>query len=205
MKNDKGNNSNLLKFFTRFFLNEDAKYLFLLFILPPIILLIIYLQLKVALMVKLFFALLLTPIFYLWNYILGTNLYSKLPLNNNMRIKSFKFYLTYSFIYYIADILNWALGQPINKLALYRFSLGLEGLDMIYIIFLSLVLFVFYIFNLFAFFYEFYFISKALVSVEKQRMSSLSEYFKEFLMIVFLPIGIWFLQPRIQKIFKTGI
>jgi peptidoglycan/LPS O-acetylase OafA/YrhL len=44
---------------------------------------------------------------------------------------------------------------------------------------------------------------RALRSIEKGTKASVSECIGDFLLIVFLPIGIWFLQPRINKVQTT--
>jgi len=45
--------------------------------------------------------------------------------------------------------------------------------------------------------------AKVLNSIERNREVSLSEYIGDFFLIVFLPIGIWFLQPRINRILEN--
>ncbi len=46
------------------------------------------------------------------------------------------------------------------------------------------------------------FSSKSLVQYETQKNVSFSEYFYEFIMILFFPIGVFVLQPRLNKILK---
>ncbi|SDC79991.1 hypothetical protein SAMN05216323_105213 [Williamwhitmania taraxaci] len=57
---------------------------------------------------------------------------------------------------------------------------------------------VFYV--VYAFFYSLAFPAKMLKSIEKDSDVTFGEYFGDFLMIVILPIGIWFLQPRVNKV-----
>ena len=45
--------------------------------------------------------------------------------------------------------------------------------------------------------------AKVLNSIERNREVSLSDYIGDFFLIVFLPIGIWFLQPRINRILEN--
>ena len=59
------------------------------------------------------------------------------------------------------------------------------------------------------FFYVFYafihflgFPAKTLKTIELKKKASLGEYIGDFFLIVFLPLGIWFLQPRINKIIE---
>jgi peptidoglycan/LPS O-acetylase OafA/YrhL len=57
---------------------------------------------------------------------------------------------------------------------------------------------IFYVF--YAFFYFLSFPGKSLRTIENKRLASLGEYIGDFFLVLFLPIGIWFLQPRINKI-----
>jgi hypothetical protein len=50
-------------------------------------------------------------------------------------------------------------------------------------------------------FYCLYFIAKALKSVEAQQPVSVSEYLGDFFLLWFYPVGIWILQPRVNKLF----
>jgi hypothetical protein len=53
-------------------------------------------------------------------------------------------------------------------------------------------------------FYIFYYNAKALQSVELQRPALLSEYVGEFFLFWFFPVGLWFLQPRINKLLEES-
>ncbi len=51
-------------------------------------------------------------------------------------------------------------------------------------------------------FFILYFNAKALKSVELQRPALLGDYIGEFFLFWFFPIGLWFLQPRINKVLE---
>lgn len=51
--------------------------------------------------------------------------------------------------------------------------------------------------------YIFYKIPKSLKSIELGRTAKYSECIIDALLIFFFPIGIWFIQPKINRIFKT--
>jgi hypothetical protein len=61
-----------------------------------------------------------------------------------------------------------------------------------------------HLFSMFCMFYCLYFISKELKAVEWQRPVTFSVYTGEFFLIWFFPIGIWFIQPRINKLSEEG-
>jgi hypothetical protein len=60
----------------------------------------------------------------------------------------------------------------------------------------------FHLFAMFCMFYSLYFVSKNLVLAETSKSASISGYAGEFLAIWFLPLGIWIIQPRINKLFS---
>lgn len=53
---------------------------------------------------------------------------------------------------------------------------------------------------LFSLFYCLSFVAKAIVQRERNHKITSAEYFSEFIMAVTFPIGIWFLQPRINRL-----
>jgi hypothetical protein len=56
---------------------------------------------------------------------------------------------------------------------------------------------------LYAFVHLSAFLAKAIKSIESGKVAKLKEYIKELLLIMFLPLGIWLLQPRISRILKN--
>jgi len=57
---------------------------------------------------------------------------------------------------------------------------------------------------MFCIFYCLYFVAKALKSVELQREVTFNDYAGEFFLFWFSPIGVWVLQPRINKLFDNS-
>lgn len=51
-------------------------------------------------------------------------------------------------------------------------------------------------------FYCLYFTARALKTVELRRVITLQEYAAEFVQLWYFPLGVWILQPRINKIFS---
>ena len=56
-----------------------------------------------------------------------------------------------------------------------------------------------YLFCLFSFFYCLYYVSWSLVTVEEKKYFSFDRYIGTIFLFWFIPIGIWFLKPRIKK------
>lgn len=119
-----------------------------------------------------------TVIFFAWGLFAGHGLYQLLPgkidLNYNLfLINSFIWLASYIVVIVISD----GAGMTFNGVA------ALPGFYVCY-----------------AFLHFLIFPVRTLRSIEKNRKARISECMGDFCMVVFLPIGIWFLQPRINKV-----
>lgn len=59
-----------------------------------------------------------------------------------------------------------------------------------------------HLFSMFCIFYSLYFVAKTIKTAELQRKVTFSDFAGEFFMIWFYPIGIWIVQPKINKMIK---
>jgi amino acid permease len=59
-----------------------------------------------------------------------------------------------------------------------------------------------HLFSMFCTFYSLYFVAKTYKTVELQREVSFSDFAGEFFMICLCPIGIWIVQPKINKMIE---
>lgn len=114
-----------------------------------------------------------------WMYIVGIRLSEKRPadnLNDGMFKNTLYFLLVYEiFQNAIFPAVGFVMPQALSLL----FSLA----------------------TLAAYIYTDYFIAKALTSVEFNRETSFNDFVRTFFSFVFQPIGVWWLQPRINDIF----
>lgn len=126
-------------------------------------------------------------IFFCWFYSLGINLHKKLPETIKMSLIKFKIFLFIPAIYMVF-------------FTLFFVSLFDKGVlnPAIFI-----VIFPCHFLSMFGVFYDLYFISKSLKTVELQRPVKFEDFAGEFFLFLIFPIGIWFLQPRVNKIFKV--
>jgi CDP-diglyceride synthetase len=119
-----------------------------------------------------------TVIYFLYTFLIGHELYQLLPrkveLNYNLFVVNSFVWLT---AYIIVMILSNGQGMVFH---------GIEALPAFYVFYALL--------NYFAF------PARTLKSIELNRQATLREYIGDFFLIVLLPIGIWFLQPRVNKI-----
>lgn len=143
--------------------------------------------------VGLVLTLLLIAAFATWTYFLGTELYKRLPDGHTLNIKKFKFHFFFPLIYFTIAI-GLTGGYNINN----------ENIDeygpFVYLIILL------HLFSMYCMLYCIYFLSKALISTETQNKNiQTSEYIGYIFGFWFFPIGIWFIQPKIKKIFIDKI
>lgn len=130
-----------------------------------------------------------------YNYILLTSLNKVKPieLRNKLTFSKFciffcvlHFCFFFCFIYFTIDDIIKNQMQP-NCL--------------VYIVFF--IIFGCHFLSIFALFYLIYQLSYSLRCVELQRKPKFEEYLPEFVLFWVFPIGLWFLQPRINKIFQN--
>ncbi len=123
-------------------------------------------------------------------YVFGTSLRRKLPETVSMSLPKFKWALFFPAVYIMLFLLF---------VTLMYFGLGFVRRIPV---FAAAIIFPLHLVSMFCIFYSLYFIAKSLRSVELQRSVSSSDYIGEFFLLWFFPIGVWVLQPRINKIFS---
>lgn len=174
--------------------------LFCLLIVLPFILQLTYWSIAIVTMdMKWFFLLfplvtLLCMAVYLgWIYTLGTQLVKKLPPGVRMNVGVFKILLAIPAVYItsIAVMIGFLPEMP----ALASDEDAMKTIQLI----LPL-----HLFSMFCMFYSIYFNAKALRSAELKRKVSFSDFTGEFFLFWFFPVGIWLLQPRINKLFEAA-
>ncbi len=165
-----------MKNFLNFFVTAPAWKIFSLLMLP-ILLLFIIPDTSTSMIISktlLLFGLWTT---LLWIYSIGVLIYEKYSSFLTVPIMRFKICLTYDFIY--------------SALVIY----GIIPFD--YLIPFYLISFVCKI-------YALYFVSKLIVVVERRSDVKFQDYLGIIIAAWFYLIGIWFIQPRINKIFLSN-
>jgi hypothetical protein len=124
-----------------------------------------------------------------WYYTMGVYLYPKLPDAAVMNLTRFKIILLIPAVY----ILFLALMMT-------RMFAGMaetQPPDPTWVAFIIPV----HLLAMFCIFYSIWFIAKELKSVELQRPVTFGDFAGEFFLLWFWPIGVWILQPRINRLF----
>lgn len=169
--------------------------IFLLVIVLPIALMILMSTGLVSL--KVYGAMRLEPILlnlficcsFIWLYSLGIQLHQKLSRNINLNLQLFKFFFIIPVVCFFILTLLVSKIISIDRLNQKTWPLG------------PIIFLIVFIFSLFCTFYSCYFIARCLKSNEKKHPAKFSEWIGYFFLILILPIGIWILQPKINKVF----
>ena len=127
-----------------------------------------------------------------WMFSIGFRFNALLPEGANMKIGFYKFTVIFPVIYTLI-ILFGISGLMTNIEA------GNDPNPAIFALILPV-----HFFAMFCMFYMLYFTSKTLKTVELQKKIGFGDYAGEFFLMWFFPIGIWILQPRINKIFEDN-
>jgi bacteriorhodopsin len=59
-----------------------------------------------------------------------------------------------------------------------------------------------HLFSMFYIFYTLYFAAKTVKTVELQREVTFSDFAGEFFLIWFYPVGVWIIQPKVNKMIE---
>jgi len=124
-----------------------------------------------------------------WIWAISTELQAKLPTDVKLNVRRFKilFLIPTLYIFGLAVWMGYNIyGGVIEEIDNIRGVIGL-------IIFLHL-------FSMVCIFLGLQFAAKTMKSVELGRLAKFEEYAGEFFLIWLSPIGVWFLQPRLNKL-----
>ena len=153
-----------------------------------------------ALVTSLITVVLSTGTFYLWLWTIGTGLHHRLPIGVNMNLNFFKISLLYPVIYVSCLIICITLlvNQFMQGAALDSF---IDPTSSILYVLIAVVV-ILHLTAIFCVFYTFWFSAKIIHAVRSNTPIGFSKILNEFFLLWFLPIGIWFIQPKINSIIK---
>ncbi len=123
-----------------------------------------------------------------WFWAIAINLQEKLPEDLKIKVNWFKTFLLIPIIYFV---IFFVLLDSVMRGAIEN---GTGPDPAIFGIIIP-----FHLFAMFCIFYCLYIVSKSFKTVELQRKVTFSDFAGEFFMILFFPVGIWILQPKINK------
>jgi hypothetical protein len=126
-----------------------------------------------------------------WLWTIAIGLQTKIPVGVKMKIRKFKTFLIIPMIYIpiafrLFDMLSG------NALQVNEEPNGaMIGISLAIIVPLHLL-------SIFGMLYSFYFVAKTYKTVELQREVTFSDFAGDFFLLLFFPIGVWIIQPKIN-------
>ena len=134
-------------------------------------------------------------VFFGWFWSIVIGLQKVIPAEAQMKLKRFKifFFIPLVYILFLSIYIGVAMsGFPDS---FYFTNPELIGGMMA-------LIFPLHLFSMFCIFHSLYFVAKAFKTAELKRKVSFSDFAGEFFLIWFYPIGIWIVQPKINKMIE---
>lgn len=131
-------------------------------------------------------------LFFGWFWSIAIGLQSMVPEGVKMKVNKFKTFFFIPLIYIV--LISLFVGFSASGL----FVNGNVSGSIVGGILITVVL-VLHLFSMFCIFYSLYFVSKTIKTVELKREVNFGDFIGEFFMLWFYPIGIWIVQPKINK------
>jgi len=135
-------------------------------------------------LIMIFFAL----IYFGWFWSVGVGLDKLIPDRLKLKVGRFKLFLLFPLIYifFFTTFMVYAMSSVLNS-----------NVDPIFNNFMFII--PMHLFSMFCIFYCLYFVAKTIKTAEMQKEVSFGDFAGEFFLIWFFPIGVWILQPKINK------
>lgn len=143
--------------------------------------------------------LILIGVFFGWFWAVAVGLQNKVPANVHMKTNRFKIFFFIPVTYLL--LFSVAIGTMMSGLP--DTVEGGDQPDMDLAGGLIGIILPLHLFSMFCIFYCLYFVAKTIRTVELQRETTFSDFAGEFFLIWFYPIGIWIIQPKINKIVES--
>jgi hypothetical protein len=127
-----------------------------------------------------------------WFWSIAIGLQNKIPEDVRMKVGKFKVFFFIPLIY--ISLISLLIFSMMSMIAgMMASTVSIVGVGVIFFL---------HMFSMVCIFYVMYFAAKTLKTVELQREVSFSDFVGEFILLWFFPIGIWFLQPKINKMME---
>lgn len=138
--------------------------------------------------------LLFASILFGWLWSISVGLRDKLPPGVKMRTGLFKAFMIIPFVYIVlfAVFITFLIGDFLGTQSTYATPVSF------------VLIMPFHLFAMVCIFYCYYFTAKTLKSIELQREAHFQDYFGDLILFWFYVIGIWFIQPRVNKIAESS-
>lgn len=148
-----------------------------------------------------FFPLIMTLfscVFFGWFWSIVMGLQDKMPKDVNMNLKRFKIFFFIPLIYIL--LLMIAISGMFAGIN----SDGPSNLPTVFPLAFMLII-PLHLFSIFCMFHSLYFVAKTIKTVELQRETKFEDYAPEFFLLWFYIIGVWIVQPKINRLNEMRI
>jgi hypothetical protein len=135
---------------------------------------------------ELFYIILLIEITFItgWFYSLAKFYYSRIPRFKGLKLMLLKIGLLVAYLYTLSmAILSLIDYSMVSKVIFYLLPI--------------------HFYSMFSMFYCIYFISKSSVSFALGTEATFEQFIKTFFLLWFFPIGVWFIQPQVNKLVRV--
>ena len=138
-----------------------------------------------------FLMLLFVGIMMGWFWAVAIELGKKIPENVSLKTSKFKVFFTFPLVYvfifltFFLTIIEGAASNTAPEFWIFA------------------IIFPLHFFCMFCMFYCLYFVAKTFKTVELQRKVTFADFAGEFFLIWFYPIGIWIIQPKINRMIES--
>jgi hypothetical protein len=124
---------------------------------------------------------------YGWLWSIAIGLQQVIPVEFKLNVNKFKIFFLISIVYMILILI------------FFMSIINLDGPNPgIFAVIVPI-----HLFSMFCLIYSLYFVAKTFKSAELQRKVTFSDFAGEFFMIWFFPIGIWIIQPKVNKLVES--
>ncbi|MGE0568855.1 MAG: hypothetical protein AB7O73_12990 [Bacteroidia bacterium] len=199
--------------FTDFFLKSKHWHLFMLFFGLPLVFAIVFTFYTISTIIRsgtepdpLFMfsymewlfavVLIFTGLFYGWIWSIAIGLQKMIPEELQLKTNLFKVFFFVPIVFSILVMVwVWSIIHNIQETIEYG-----EGFNPANFIITIILMIPFNLFSLFCTFYCFYFAARTLKTLELQRETNVSDYILEIIMFWFYPVGVWLIQPKVNRL-----
>lgn len=149
--------------------------------------------------IKFFPLMILIPLGVLfgWFWSITIGLQKKIPSDVVMKINKFKLFFFIPVIYILIFLMFFIYISTSLLVPNAEPNIGLVGS-------IFTVIVPIHLFSMFCIFYTIYFVAKTIKTVELKREVKFGDFAGEFFLLWFYPVGVWILQPKLNKMIKEA-
>ena len=137
---------------------------------------------------------------FVWFWSIAIGLQKKMNIALKMKTRKFKVYFFITFLYFVLILGFLGLGQGFSIGSDIYYGQAPSGGFIGGVVGLIVPL----LFPIYCLFYFFYFTSKSIKTFELNSTIKISDYIGFFFGIWFLPIGIWIIQPKVNRLIQNN-